>query len=54
MKRITMNDYKPLGENEGRTGYFHVCKDGENTHQESNELEVFEYNGTFNPISLPC
>lgn len=25
------DDCKPLGENEGRTGYFHVCKEGENS-----------------------
>lgn len=46
-------NYKPLGENEGRTGYFHVCKDGEELHEEVNELEVFEYEGTFDPIPLP-
>ena len=47
-------DYKPLGPNEGRTGYFHVCKEGEELHEEVNELEVFEYEGTFDPIPLPC
>lgn len=43
-----------LGENEGRTGYFHVCKEGEELHEEVNELEVFEYEGAFDPIPLPC
>ena len=47
-------DYKPLAENEGRTGYFHVCKEGEELHEEVNELEVFEYEGAFDPIPLPC
>ena len=47
-------DYKPLAENEGRTGYFHVCKEGEDLHEEVNELEVFEYEGAFDPIPLPC
>ena len=48
------DDRKPLGENEGRTGYFHVCKEGEELHEEVNELEVFEYEGAFDPIPLPC
>lgn len=47
-------NYKPLGLNEGRTGYFHVCKEGEELHEEVNELEVFEYEGAFDPIPLPC
>ena len=47
-------DYKPLAENEGRTGYFHVCKEGEELHEEVNELEVFDYEGAFDPIPLPC
>lgn len=41
-----------LGPNEGRTGYFHVCKDGE-VRESRKDLEVFNYEGTFNPISLP-
>lgn len=44
--------YKPLGPNEGRTGYFHVCKDGE-AREPRKDLEVFNYEGTFNPISMP-
>jgi len=37
---------------DGRTGYFHLCKDGEDLHQESNDSEVFEYEGEFKPIML--
>jgi hypothetical protein len=48
------DDCKPLAENEGRTGYFHVCKEGEEQLEEVNELEVFEYEGAFDPIPLPC
>lgn len=39
-------------ETDARTGYFHVCKDNEDPHQESNESEVFEYEGEFIPIML--
>lgn len=46
------DDYKPLGPNEGRTGYFHVCKEGE-MRESRKDLEVFNYEGTFNPIFPP-
>ena len=42
-------DYKPLAENEGRTGYFHVCKEGEEKrHKPVFEVGTYE-NGTFIP-----
>ena len=42
-------NYKPLGPNEGRTGYFHVCKEGEEKrHKPVFEVGTYE-NGTFIP-----
>lgn len=41
-------DYKPLGENEGRVGYLHVCKDGEELQKPAFEIGTYE-DGTFIP-----
>lgn len=44
-------DYKPLGENEGRIGYFHVCEDGEIN---AEPINVCEYEINRRPVRLPC
>lgn len=41
-------DYKPLGENEGRVGYLHVCKEGEELQKPAFEIGTYE-DGTFIP-----
>ena len=40
-----------LDERTGRTGYFHVCKDGEER-PIVKDFEVFEYEGDFAPVPL--
>lgn len=40
--------------NEGRIGYLHVCKDGEEPQTPQFDTKVFDYEGNFDPIPLPC
>ena len=43
-------NYKPLGENEARIGYFHICEGND----ECEQITVCEYESNHRPVRLPC